>query len=66
MYNLRRHTLFSNRPIRTQEYGIESLAYLAPKIWALVSNEMKGVCNFRDFSKQNKILENSQLPLQAL
>ena len=31
-YNLRRNTLFTNRPTRTQKFGFESPAYLTPRI----------------------------------
>ena len=31
-YNLQRSTIFESRTFRTQEYGIESMAYLAQKI----------------------------------
>ena len=40
-YNLRKSTVFQSRRIRTQNYGLSSLAYLAPKIWQLVPEEIK-------------------------
>ena len=40
-YNLRRNTIFQQRKVRTQKYGIESLKYLGPKIWELVPTDIK-------------------------
>ena len=40
-YNFRKDAVFKSYKIQTQRYGIESLRYLGPKIWAQVPNEIK-------------------------
>ena len=42
-YMLRRDTVLESRRIESQQYGIESLTYLGPKIWSQVSNKIKGL-----------------------
>ena len=40
-YNLRNKTHFAIRPIRTVHYGDKYLRYLRPKLWELISSDMK-------------------------
>ena len=40
-YSTRNKRTFKSRNVKTVRYGTDSLAYLAPKIWELVLNEMK-------------------------
>ena len=40
-YNLRTPNDFSNRVPKTVKYGTETISFLAPKVWALVSEKMK-------------------------
>ena len=42
-YNTRIKRTFKSRHVKTVRYGTDSLAYLAPKIWELVPNEMKNL-----------------------
>ena len=44
---------FKTRNVRTVNYGTETLAYLGPKIWAIVPNEIKAATNLIEF--KNKI-----------
>ena len=40
-YNLHRNTISESRLFRTQKHIIESLASITPKIWLLVSRDIK-------------------------
>ena len=40
-YNLRNQPEFIVRPIKTLHYGLNSLAYLGPRIWELLPNNVK-------------------------
>ena len=40
-YNLRNQQEFAVRPIKIVHYGLNSLAYLGPKIWELLPNNLK-------------------------
>ena len=40
-YSTRNKRTFKSRHVKTVRYGTDSLAYLPPKIWELVPNEMK-------------------------
>ena len=42
-YSTRNKRTFKSRHVKTVRYGTDSLAYLAPKIWELVPNEMKNL-----------------------
>ena len=54
-YSLLRHKLLQKSLFFREKNGINSLAYLAPKIWDLVPIEMK-VSEIKDTSKQNELL----------
>ena len=54
-YSLLRHKLFAKKPILSWKNWINSLVYLASKIWDLVPIEMK-VSEIKDTSKQNELL----------
>ena len=54
-YNLLRHKPFAKKHILSWKNWINSLVYLAPKIWDLVPIEMK-VSEIKDTSKQNELL----------
>ena len=40
-YNLRTQNDFSSRVPKIVKYGTETISFLAPKLWALVSEKMK-------------------------
>ena len=40
-YNLRRHHEFASRAINTVHYGSESLSFQGPKIWEMLSLDLK-------------------------
>lgn len=52
---MRRNTIFKSTQFRTQKYGIESMAYLAPNISPLylISNDIKHSVTL-NFNRKNK------------
>ena len=42
-YNLRRNNTFKRRQVHSVHHGTESLSFLGPKIWYLVSLELKTI-----------------------
>ena len=40
-YNTRNAPAFSSRKIEKVRYGLQTISYIAPKIWNLVPKEMK-------------------------
>ena len=48
-YSTRNKRTFKSRNVKTVRYGTDSLAYLAPKIWELVPNEMKNLASLTAF-----------------
>ena len=59
-YNTRNVPAFSSRNIKTVRYGLQTISYMAPKIWDLVPKEMKQVTTLNEFKTKIKIwkLEN--------
>ena len=59
-YNSRNAPAFSSRNIKTVRYGLQTISYMAPKIWDLVPKEMKEVTTLNEFKAKIKIrkLEN--------
>ena len=59
-YNTRNAPTFSSRNIKTVRYGLQTISYMAPKIWNLVPKEMKQIPTLNDFKAKIKIwkLEN--------
>ena len=53
-YNLRSPTEFQARNIHTVRYGTESLSFLAPKIWALVPENIKNASSIELFKQKIK------------
>ena len=51
---------FSSRNVKTVRYGLQTISYMAPKIWNLVPKEMKQVTTLNEFKAKIKIwkLEN--------
>ena len=47
-HSLRRDTIFENRRIQTQRYGIESLTYLGQKIWSGVPEQSTALADFKN------------------
>ena len=48
-YYLRKDTVFKKRNVRTVRYGTETISFLAPKIWEIVSTECKTSCSIHEF-----------------
>ena len=48
-YNLRFQTYFKQSPVNTVNYGLKSLRYLAPKIWAIIPLEIRSLGNLTEF-----------------
>ena len=42
-YNTRNTSTFTSRNIKTVRYGLQTISYMAPKIWNLVPKEMKQI-----------------------
>ena len=61
-YNLRKSAIFQSRRIRTQSYGLNSLAYLGPKIWQLVPEEIKRSVSLNDFKSKIKTWKTDRCP----
>ena len=59
-YNTHNAPAFSSRNIKTVRYGLQTISYMAPKIWDLVPKEMKQVTTLNEFKAKIKIwkLEN--------
>ena len=59
-YNLRYLPEFNVRPIKTVYYGLSSLSYLGPRIWELLSNNLKRLESVEAFKSKIKgwILKN--------
>ena len=54
-YNTRNAPAFSSRNIKTVRYGLQTISYMAPKIWDLVPKEMKQVTTLNEFKAKIKI-----------
>ena len=59
-YNTHNTPAFSSGNIKTVRYGLQTISYMAPKIWDLVPKEMKQVTTLNEFRAKIKIwkLEN--------
>ena len=64
-YNLRRNTIYEIRLFRTQKYGIESLASTAPKIWLLVSRDIKSSFILNVFKSKVKNWLTQNVPVNS-
>ena len=56
-YNIRNRRTFRSRPVRTVNFGSETLSYLAPKIWELIPENFKtleSVASFKTAIKKWK------------
>ena len=54
-YNTRNAPTFSSRNIKTVRYGLQTISYMAPKIWDLVPKEMKQVPTLNEFKAKIQI-----------
>ena len=54
MYNLRNHQEFIVRLIKTVHYRLNSLEYLGPRIWELLSNNLKRLESVETFKSKIK------------
>ena len=55
---------FKSRHVKTVRYGTDSLAYLAPKIWELVPNEMKNLESLTAFKTAIKKWKATNCPFR--
>ena len=63
-YNLRSETSqFRRENIKTTHYGIQSVKFLGPKIWAMVPQNIKNCKSLQEFKKLIKVW-NSKLALE--
>ena len=61
-YNTRNTPAFSSRNIKTVRYGLQTISYMAPKIWDLVPKEMKQVTTLNEFKAKIKIWKFENCP----
>ena len=61
-YSTRNKRTFKSRNIKTVRFGTDSLAYLAPKIWELVPNEMKNLESLTAFKTATKKWKTRNCP----
>ena len=61
-YSTRNKRTFKSRHVKTVRYGTDSLAYLAPKIWELVPNEMKNLESLTTFKTAIKKWKTTNCP----
>ena len=61
-YSTRNKRTFKSRRVKTVRYGTDSLAYLAPKIWELVPNEMKNLESLTTFKTAIKKWKATNCP----
>ena len=61
-YNLRSGTNLVTRPSRTTNFGIETVSNLAPKIWALLPDEIKNASNLKIFKNKLKSWKPNECP----
>ena len=54
-YNTRNAPAFSSRSIKTVRYGLQTISYIAPKIWNLSPKEMKQINTLDEFKAKIKI-----------
>ena len=54
-YNICNAPTFSSRNIKTVRYGLQTIYYMAPKIWTLVPKEMKEIHTLNEFKAKIKI-----------
>ena len=53
-YNFRKPRVFHTRKIRTVHFGVDSIAFLAPKIWDIVPAEIKASVTVTQFKQKIK------------
>ena len=53
-YNTHNMPAFSSRNIKTVRYGLQTISYMAPKIWDLVPKELKQVTTMNEFRPKSK------------
>ena len=51
-YSLRSQTDFSQQSVNTESFGINSLKYLASKVWNIVPADLKSLSNLNSFKKK--------------
>ena len=61
-YNLRSANVFQARNVHTVRYGTETLSFLAPKIWALVPEDIKNAPTVELFKKKIKKIKLDKCP----
>ena len=57
-YNLRNEVVLASNLPRSTNYGINSVSYLAPKLWKLISNEFRNCITLNLFGKTTWIPHN--------
>ena len=65
-YILRQNSQFSRPRINIVYYGTESISNPGPKIWDLVSSNLKEICDFDKFKKAIKQWKSEDCPCKQM
>ena len=60
--NLRHVSEFSRPMVKSLYHGTESIAYLGPKIWNMLSEKLKNIENLEQFKKKIKTWTSDNCP----
>ena len=61
-YNLKQVSEFSRPMIKSVYHGTESISYLGPKIWDILSEKLKKIENLEHFKKEIKTWKHDNYP----
>ena len=64
-YNTLNALIFSKRNVKTIRYGLQTMSYVGPKIWDLVSKEIKQVTILNKFKAKIKVWKLVNCPYTA-
>ena len=65
-YNLRNGLICGSYKIKTIRYGTETIAYLSPKIWSIVPDEIRESASLETFCEVNRKIVFIYLLLYSL
>ena len=66
VYQMRNHSYFATRPIRTVHYGENSLRYLGQKFWELIPSHIKGAKTVEIFKNRIKTWVPENCPCRLI
>ena len=65
-YNTRNAPTFSSKNIKTVRYGLQTVSFMAPKIWNLEPKEMKQISTLNEFKAKIKIWKLEYVSLEKM